>query len=138
MIDLRITVSDNDARRLESASDQAVEAIGRVIESFVIKIDREIKVSIDRGPKSGRTYGRHQASAPGQAPATDTGGLVNSINWRTFNRGLSAEVGSNIFYAHFLEEGTSKMAPRPWLQPAYEKHADDIVDEITDVLRALL
>lgn len=138
MIDLRITVSDNDARRLESANNQAIEAIGRVIQAFVIKIDREIKVSIDRGPKSGRIYGNHQASAPGQTPATDSGGLVKSINWRIFNRGLSAEVGSNIFYAPFLEEGTSKMDARPWLQPAYEKYADEVIDEITDVLRALL
>lgn len=138
MIDLRITVSDNVARRLERSSDQAVDAIGRVIEAFVIKIDREIKVSIDRGPKSGRIYGKHQASAPGQAPATDTGGLIKSISWRTFNRGLSAEVGSSIFYAPFLEEGTSRMDPRPWLQPAYEKHADDIVDEITEVLKRYL
>ncbi len=138
MIDLRISISQNDARRLENAADHAIEAIGRVIEAFVIKIDREIKISIERGPKSGRIYGNHQASAPGQPPATDSGGLVKSISWRTFNRGLSAEVGSHIFYAPFLEDGTSKMDPRPWLRPAYEKYADDIADEVTDVLRAFL
>lgn len=138
MIDLRITITENDAQKLEKATDQAIEAVGNVIQAFVIRIDREIKVSIDRGPKSGRMYGKHQASAPGQSPATDTGGLVKSINWRTFNRGLSAEVGSNIFYAPFLEDGTSKMVPRPWLRPAYEKYADDVVDEVTQVLKAFL
>lgn len=138
MIDLRISISGSDATKLADATEQAIEAIGRVIEAFVIRIDREIKISIDRGPKSGRIYGKHQASAPGQPPATDSGGLVKSISWRTFNRGLSAETGSNIFYAPFLEDGTSKMDPRPWLQPAYEKYADDVVDEVTDVLKAFL
>jgi HK97 gp10 family phage protein len=138
MIDLRISISKDDAKRLENATDKAIEAIGRVIEAFVIRIDREIKISIDRGPKSGRIYGKHQASAPGQPPATDSGGLVKSISWRTFNRGLSAETGSNIFYAPFLEDGTSKMDPRPWLRPAYEKYADDVVDEVTDVLKTFL
>lgn len=138
MIDLRITLSENNARNLEKAGEQAIEAIARVIEAFAIRIDREIKISIGRGPKSGRLYGKHQASAPGQAPATDTGRLVKSISWRSFNRGLSAEVGSHIFYAPFLEEGTSKMDSRPWLQPAYEKHADDIVDEITETIKRFL
>lgn len=138
MIDLRISISGGDAKRLDNATDQAIEAIGRVIEAFVIKIDREIKISIDRSPKSGRIYGKHQASAPGQAPATDSGGLIKSISWRSFNRGLSAETGSNIFYAPFLEDGTNRMDPRPWLQPAYDKYADDIVDEVTDVLKAYL
>jgi HK97 gp10 family phage protein len=142
MLQFHITLSRDDSKRLENATNEAIKAIARVIEKAVLKIDREAKLLIDRGPKFGKVYIKkgipHQASAPGQSPATDTGRLVNSITWRTFNRGLSAELGSTVDYAAFLEEGTSKMDPRPWLRPAFEAHVDDIVDEITDTLRKYL
>lgn len=138
MIDLRITLSKNDEKRLAQATDQAMEAIRQVIIAAVLKIDREAKLLISHGPKSGRWYGKHQASAPGEAPATDTGRLIKSIQWQIFNQGLAAEVGSPLFYASFLEDGTRKMDPRPWLRPAYAKHVDDIVVDITEVLKKYL
>ena len=61
----------------------------------------------------------HQASAPGEAPATDTGRLMGSIY---FDREgpLTATVGSKLAYAEWLEYGTSRMAPRPYFRPAVE------------------
>jgi HK97 gp10 family phage protein len=64
--------------------------------------------------------------------------LIQSIQWQLFNQGLAAEVGSPLSYASFLEEGTSKMDPRPWLRPAYETHVDDIVADITEALKKYL
>lgn len=135
MINIKITLSKNYAKRLAQATDQALEAIRNVIIAGVLKIDREAKILIDRGPKTGRMYGKHQASAPGEAPATDTGRLVKSITWQTLRQGLAADVGSPLPYAVFLEEGTSKMAARPWLRPAFEAHAEDIISDIMDALK---
>jgi HK97 gp10 family phage protein len=49
-----------------------------------------------------------------------TGRLQSSITWGLFvdGRGLYAAVGTNVFYAAFLELGTSRMPPYPFLVPA--------------------
>jgi len=82
------------------------------------RIETEIK---DRMSKSGSgiTYGSHQASAPGDPPAVDTGTLRASIVSRETSKGAS--VSSHMEYAIYLELGTSKMAPRPvWIPVAQE------------------
>ena len=61
--------------------EKAEEAVAET----VFAIDAGVKHKIQRGPNSGRIYEKyrprrtHQASAPGQAPATDTGNLIGSI-----------------------------------------------------------
>jgi phage gpG-like protein len=75
-------------------------------------------------PGTGRSYTRrsvtHQASAPGQPPAVDTGRLRASIVWELGKNstGLYAEVGTNVAYALGLEVGTARVQPRPFLRPS--------------------
>lgn len=61
-------------------------------------------------------------SVPGGGPAVRTGRLRGSITWRPGSDALSpyVDVGSAVFYAPFVELGTSKMAARPFLRPALE------------------
>lgn len=72
--------------------------------------------------KSGRIYRRggveHQASAPGEPPASDTGGLVSSINTVYDTQRLSGRVRVGAAHGPHLEFGTSKMEPRPFARPA--------------------
>jgi len=96
----------------------AVEALARSTE-------RNAKISILRGPKSGERYRVpgtsrfYTASAPGQAPAPRTGDLANSIYTRV--PGLyKAEVGSELKYSR-IEFGYGRAAPRPYLRPANDK-----------------
>ena len=63
----------------------------------------------------------HQASAPGEAPASDTGTLVSSIYFEQ-NTPYQTTIGSRLAYAEWLEFGTRKIAPRPAWVPAVEKH----------------
>lgn len=72
----------------------------------------------------------HQASAPGEAPATDKGELVKSLTFDV--RNMEIEIGSEggAPYAEYLEEGTPYMKARPFLMPAVEKHQDEIVNDI--------
>ena len=81
--------------------------------------------SVQRGPKTGEVYTKknprrtHRASAPGEAPATDTGRLANSL--KADIQGIRATVFTNLEYAPFLEFGTRTIEPRPFLFPALEK-----------------
>lgn len=49
--------------------------------------------------------------------------------------GVDKSDNSKIFYGKFLEFGTSKMAARPFLQPAYEKNKDNIQQTIGETLK---
>ena len=94
--------------------------------------------SIQSGPKSGHTYEKynprrtHKASAPGQAPASDTGNLVSQI--MRVADGKNTLVESRAEYSKFLEFGTSKMLPRPFLFPASEKSTKKIVQVLIQKL----
>jgi phage gpG-like protein len=96
--------------------------------------------SVQRGPKTGEVYTKtnpkrtHRASAPGQAPATDTGRLANSL--KADIQGIRATVFTNVDYAPFLEFGTRTIEPRPFLfpaleqeRPAWNRRLDKIVDQ---------
>ncbi len=84
--------------------------------------------SINQGAKSGVIYEKynprrtHRASAAGEPPATDTGYLVSNIFTNIDTDGLGASVESRAGYSSFLEFGTSKMAARPFMQPALEEN----------------
>jgi hypothetical protein len=78
------------------------------------------------GPKHGRIYEMgngilHQASAPGEAPARDTGNLAVGIAVKTPSE-LTAEVAVAAEYGRDLEFGNPEqnLAARPFLTPAVE------------------
>lgn len=50
----------------------------------------------------------------------DTGYLKSTIGVSMGVDDLIAVVGASANYAHFVEYGTAKMAPRPFLGPAFE------------------
>jgi len=106
-------------RDLEAPFREVILGGAQLIRSEAIK-------SIMQGPKTGRIYEKynprrtHRASAPGQAPASDTGNLVSQIQVKSTNPDeVAVESGAN--YSKFLEFGTSKMLPRPFLFPATER-----------------
>ena len=93
-------------------------------------IQREAMESMRDTPtdttKAYYTYNKekaHHPSLPNNPPAVDTGTLRRSITY-TVNE-TKGEVGSTLKsppYGAYLEYGTSKMKPRPWLKPAIEKN----------------
>lgn len=71
--------------------------------------------------RKGQASKLHQASAPGEAPATDTGMLANSAYTKKMGES-DYETGFTAEYAAHLEFGApnAKIAPRPYLRPAVE------------------
>lgn len=111
----------------------------------VLLLDASLKTqelsieSIQKGAKTGRVYKRgkgvfHQASAAGQAPASDTGNLVQNITIRK-NKKLDYDVGSRkgASYGVDLEFGTRHMGARPWLRPASTKAIKELGEALKKV-----
>lgn len=66
--------------------------------------------------------------------AVDTGRLRGSITHRMIDK-TSAEVGTNVEYGPYIEFGTKKMAPRPFLTGAFEKNKKIIQDKIRAAMK---
>jgi HK97 gp10 family phage protein len=140
-----VTIEGLDAlqRDLAQLGKEVQKGLGKAVSATALDVDRDIKKRIQRGPKTGRTYTRakgqnlsetHQASAPDEAPATDSGDLVLSI-YNTKNSPISSTVGSRLAYAYFLEFGTVRMDARPAWVPAVEKFTPKMFERIDKVLR---
>ena len=63
-----------------------------------------------------------------------TVGVEREKDWRGKSRAKYG-VGTNVEYAKFVEFGTSKMAAKPFLRPAIDAKAKDVVEEIRGSLR---
>ncbi len=118
-------VTINIAALERIAEERAVRGIQRA----ALAGEAITKANLSR-PGSGRIYGKHQASAPGEPPAVDTGRLRNATQADTQVRrdgdDIVGRVVANVDYAHALEVGTERMAPRPFLGLLATDHADDL------------
>jgi HK97 gp10 family phage protein len=93
----------------------------------------EMKKSIASGAKSGRKYGNHTSSAPGQSPANWTGELLRSIKVQKDKNKSIVYITAK--YAEFLEFGTSKMRARPFIIPAFIKTKKYIQDRLKRIAK---
>lgn len=124
--------------RLPQIVAQHPAIVGAVVARTAHAIEGGMKQRLS-GQGGGRTYVRegvvHQASAPGQPPARDTGTLANSVRARmvhlTFWR---VEVGAE--YGLYLEMGTRNMAARPFAAPSAEEHRAEFVAAMASALRS--
>ena len=136
---------DKLVSKMEKLQVQALKMCGALLE-------RDIKLSMKPGTGNEYIRGGkiHRASAPGQPPAVDTGRLRASItfNWsgsgrarapidnpsketkpsdsvgepRAERHAVIVVVGTNVKYGRYLELGTTKIKPRPYLRPALENN----------------
>jgi len=117
------------------------QEVGLAVDRTCKAIEASAKAKVMDPPKTGRIYRRgnveHQASAPGEAPATDTGDLAGSITSRM--RGpLSGEVNVGAEDGPYLEYGTVKtdrLAPRPFLGPSVEEEKPNFEREMAAAIR---
>ena len=103
---------------------------------------RNSALNILRGQGGGRVYKKphsgssYTASAPGATPAVRTGALRMSWAMNVSGGGGSFKVSivSGVQYANYLEEGTSKMAARPYKQ----KIIDDAKPKIEEICESTI
>ena len=72
-------------------------------------------------------------SAPGQPPATQTGVLLGAFTVE--RKGLSIIIGNRAQHAKWLELGTQKMRPRPFMRPASANTKDKCVEAVGTKIR---
>ncbi len=123
-------------RQFNQKMDQRIRNVEKEVEKRMVRSVELVRGhavrNIARGSKSGTTrqlYNprrTHTSSAPGEFPASDTGFLVSSIVLDIDTNGLGANVESRADYSQALEFGTSKMAARPFMQPALAENKPKI------------
>lgn len=85
---------------------------------------------------------RVQSDARTRAPKGATGNLRRSIGVDFYGDGrsvgLTAVVGPTAYYGKFLEGGTVKMSPRPFMQPALDAEAPRLEEAIAAIAGGVL
>lgn len=126
---LKIAIDDTVKKVNKEAASRGIRAVNAI---------RNAELEVLRGKRSGRVYRKphtkshYTASAPGEPPARRTGNL--RLNWNgtvessSTGSGLrvTAVLESQERYSTYLENGTRRMAPRPFKQPISEKAMPEI------------
>lgn len=95
-----------------AASKMGTEGGGQLVGGKVINVKRGSK------PVRAKGKARYVASPPGTYPGRRTGHLtrsVMSVSPERLGTPLHAAYGTATRYGRFLELGTRRMAPRPWV-----------------------
>jgi len=106
MITLKL-IKNIKANGVVPAINQSLIEWGRVLKEYHVS-------KLTSGSRSGRLYGTHRASAPGEYPANRSGALVRSVGVDVKNKQLTFGEGAD--YAKYLEHGTRNMEARPHLR----------------------
>jgi HK97 gp10 family phage protein len=133
--DTGMTAKSHSDRLKRMANDTAGEVLRRLyMAGQMIELDAER--SITAGSVSGKG---HVASSPGQPPNRDTGQLDGSIETeiRAQNPPTVAVVARDP-KAKFLEWGTSRMQPRPFMRPATERNRDEVTRMVGEAVSIVI
>ncbi len=146
---VEVVGADKVKKHLSDLPPQIRLRVFQAVATGAVLVQGEARKSIvDRAGKTGRIYTSksksprtHQASAPGEPPANWTGNLLRGIKVYTDQERTTAYVAASAIsngydYAPALEFGTTKMAKRPFLRPAFLKFKPLINKSIKAAIRA--
>ena len=123
------------SEQLRARGALAKTNVGKAVINSCLLVERTAKLemrntTIDTDKVYTRRSVHHSPSVEGEPPAIDTGRLVQSVTHVVEGGGYEPEtkgyVGTNLGYGKWLEMGTSKMKPRPWLVPALNANREKI------------
>jgi hypothetical protein len=143
-----IKVEVEGLRRLKAKCDKVDKNVREAAYLWLTDVGRvlvdEARRLVKMPPKSGRMYRRynperfHQSSAPGQPPAYDRGALSASMFSEIDRRKLEAYVASSSPVAIWMEYGTRKMMPRPFMRRAIMNKERSITQLLSNRLKRML
>lgn len=117
--DIRVTVDFAGLDRLLASEPQKV---GRFMSWLAESVVTDIKLSFGSSP-----------SAPGGPPGVDTGALRASITWENTGA-FERTISDGVEYGLWLEDGTEKMAARPFMAPAFGRAQERMEQDAKDQL----
>lgn len=106
--------------------EDGMKAIGMHLRNVII---RDITKRSPGSTKAVRYQPKRnvKVSPPGTSPNNDTGELRRSIQWDLLDSD-KVVIGSDIWKGMWLEMGTKKMKPRPFIYPNAVKELDNMED----------
>lgn len=104
---------------LTGSTEQALRAAADELSNTAYSVEKTAKENIKRN----RTV--------------DTGRLLGSISTdiKQDGSGVTAEVGTNVEYANYIEYGTCKMGAKPFLNTAFEEETEGLENRIRQAIR---
>ena len=101
----------------------APSATKKAMTKILVDMDRDVKSTIQKGSRSGRIYGKHRVSAPGEAPKIDTGVLASSFSFRSKGdkRQIVGTIENSAKHAKYLEFKPKSQGGRPFMRPLYNR-----------------
>ena len=127
-------------KRLETEIGKALAKSCALIQSTAITSMRDTVIDTDKSYYTHNKKIPHHPSIAGNPPAVDTGTLRRSITYKVNENEKVGRVGSTIKnppYGLYLEYGTSRMKPRPWLRPALEINMPKIKQFFINALKGV-
>lgn len=123
---------DAAIKKLKKTHKQLTSNIGQAVADVCLKVQNECQMGMTNTNVNNEvSYGKrnHHPSLPGEYPAVDYGDLRRSITIEVEEnddtaKGRVGSVITNPPYPTYLEYGTSRMKPRPWLRPSVEKNEE--------------
>lgn len=116
------------------------QEVKNAIRSGARQLRNNIVIDIQNAPRGGLPYKRYKprregiASAAGEVPAPDQGGLVRGIAQEIDGDGYGATISSNAEYSAALEFGSEEnnLEPRPFIIPATEAIRPKILKKVKE------
>ena len=111
-----------------------IDSVTSMIDNFAEGLGKRLERGLAQG--GAIVEGEAKALCPVSTEKTRPGGphgeLRQSITSHT--EGMHCEIGTNKEYAMYVEFGTCKMAAQPYLVPALETKADEVVQIIKEAV----
>lgn len=132
---------DSAGRAIQAKVSEMTQDVNRQVISRATRAVNELRnaeLEVLKGQRSGKVYRKYPykstytASAPGEPPARRTGNLRlhwnGSVTTRPTGKGTEviAVLESQERYARYLEEGTKRIAPRPFHDRIVERAMPNI------------
>jgi len=112
--------------------DKMPRATSRAIRGSLYEIGSEsvkhMRNMVRTGERTGRLYGDHRASAPGEPPAARPNSRLTKGMRYTVRGDFQCEFGATAPYAVYLEDGTRNMHPRPYVIRTVKEKQRDVRD----------
>lgn len=120
-------------------ANESRKNIKRTLDTIGKEMQRFIRQSMRDTPKAAYSYKRgkkkHYPSLPYNFPAIDSGNLWRNITYHSTDNELKVGDLKKTPYAVFLEMGTAKMNPRPFIEPTWRKYKSIIEFKVMQAIQ---